>query len=99
MSESQQELLSRRTRRLLWSLMIGACVLSLVAEVFIPGAGHGEGHDSSVFVFRHAHFEGGIDHYFGYFAGLGFLSCVVAIALAKFLGKWLKAPEDYYDDK
>ena len=99
MSKVSEELLSRRTRTVLWALMIGACVLSLVAEVFIPGAHHGEGHDSSPFVFRHPHFEGGIDHYFGYFAALGFFACVVAIALAKFLGKWLKAPEDYYDDK
>ena len=38
MSEVSEESLSRRTRRILWALMIGACVLSLVAEVFIPGA-------------------------------------------------------------
>ncbi len=94
----QKPLLSIKTRRWLWISLYAACVLSLIMEFFIPQDLHGEHSEHHFMVFRHGHFEGGIDHYAFFFAGLGFLSCVVAIVLAKIVGKWLKVREDYYDD-
>ena len=47
------------------------------------------------FVERHGHFP--IDGFFGFYALLGFAACAVAILIAKFLGKFLKVDEDYYD--
>ncbi|MEM8953529.1 MAG: hypothetical protein AAGD22_05200 [Verrucomicrobiota bacterium] len=46
------------------------------------------------FVKRKGHF--GIDGMFGFFALLGFVTCVVAIFLVKVLGVWLRRSEDYY---
>ena len=37
-------------------------------------------------------------HGFGFYVALGFLACSGAILLAKGLGLFLKAREDYYDD-
>ena len=49
------------------------------------------------FVDRHPHFQ--IDSFHGSFALIGFVSCAAFILIAKFLGIFLKAPEDYYDDE
>jgi hypothetical protein len=40
----------------------------------------------------------GIDNWFGFGAGFGFLSCVLMVIVAKLLGAILKRPDDYYDD-
>ena len=40
----------------------------------------------------------GIDSYFGFFAAFGFFSCVAMVIAAKFLGIFLKRPDDYYDN-
>ncbi len=40
----------------------------------------------------------GIDSWFGFGAGFGFLSCVLMVIAAKLLGAILKRPDDYYDD-
>lgn len=50
---------------------------------------------AELFVDRHASF--GIDHYFGFYALLGFVACAVLILLAKGIGFVLKKPENYYD--
>ncbi len=47
------------------------------------------------FIEREPHF--GIDAYFGFFALLGFASCIVLIMIAKAGGIVLKRKEDYYD--
>ena len=53
---------------------------------------------------RHVHFKN-IDsalasatNWFGFYVLLGFIACSAAILLAKGLGLFLKAKEDYYDD-
>ena len=37
-------------------------------------------------------------NWFGFYVLLGFIACSAAILLAKGLGLFLKAKEDYYDD-
>ena len=39
----------------------------------------------------------GVDGWFGFGAGFGFLSCVAMVLAAKFLGKFLKRDEQYYN--
>lgn len=48
-----------------------------------------------LFIQREGHFF--IDHYFGFYALLGFVSCAALILLSKLIGFVLKAREDYYD--
>ena len=38
----------------------------------------------------------GVDSWFGFGAGFGFLSCLIMVLVAKGLGFFLKRPEDYY---
>jgi hypothetical protein len=53
---------------------------------------------------RHDHFEAtdsafaSATNWFGFYVLLGFIACSAAILLAKGLGLFLKAREDYYDD-
>lgn len=49
-----------------------------------------------LFIERHAYF--GIDHFFSFYAVLGFIACAILILLAKGLGFILKKNEDYYDE-
>ena len=55
-------------------------------------------------VHRHEHFESSDSAFasatngFGFYVALGFLACSSAILLAKGLGLFLKAKENYYDD-
>ena len=55
-------------------------------------------------VHRHEHFEdtdsafASATNVFGFYVALGFLACSSAILLAKGLGLFLKAKENYYDD-
>jgi len=73
------------SRRLLWRLLIGACVVSVLAEVpFLFDHG------------RHGYF--GIDGMFMFYAILGFIACTLMIYAAKWMGKVLKKPENYYGD-
>ncbi|MEH6472143.1 MAG: hypothetical protein V7752_12915 [Halopseudomonas sp.] len=44
----------------------------------------------------HQHQFIGIEDYFGFFGGYGFLACLVMVGLAKLLGRLLKRPDDYY---
>ena len=39
----------------------------------------------------------GFASFFGFYAILGFASCAALIKVAKYLGKFLKKPGDYYD--
>lgn len=47
-------------------------------------------------VTHHPHF--GLDGTFGFGAWFGYVSCVLLVAFAKFLGVFLKRPDTYYDD-
>ena len=49
-----------------------------------------------LFIDRHVYF--GIDHFFSFFAVLGFIACALLILFAKGLGFMLKKDEDYYDE-
>ena len=40
----------------------------------------------------------GLDNWFGFAAGFGFLSCAAMVLVAKLLGAFLKRPENYYDE-
>jgi hypothetical protein len=48
-----------------------------------------------LFVTQYEHF--GIDGSFGFYAWYGFLACAAMVVTAKFLGKLLKRPDDYYE--
>jgi hypothetical protein len=47
------------------------------------------------FTHRHSYF--GIDHWFGFYAALGFVACAVLILISKIIGFVLKVKENYYD--
>jgi hypothetical protein len=49
-----------------------------------------------LFIERHAYFT--IDHFFSFYAVLGFIACALLIILAKGLSYILKKTEDYYDE-
>lgn len=40
----------------------------------------------------------GFDAWFGFGAVYGFVSCLIMVLVAKFLGLFLKRPENYYDE-
>ncbi len=48
------------------------------------------------FIHRHPHFKQ--EDFFGFYALLGFAACTLCILVAKGLGYFLKAEEDYYDE-
>tara|TARA_R110002096_G_scaffold27831_7_gene84630 strand:+ start:1829 stop:2140 length:312 start_codon:yes stop_codon:yes gene_type:complete len=73
------------SRKLLWRLLIGASVVSVLLELTLV-FGHG----------RHDYF--GIDGMFGFYALLGFVACTLMILAAKLCGFVLKKPEDFYGD-
>jgi len=50
---------------------------------------------AQAFVYVKGYF--GIDGWFAFGAGFGFLSCLIMVLLAKVLGWILKRPEDYYE--
>lgn len=41
----------------------------------------------------------GVDDWFGFGAVFGFVSCLLMVLFAKFLGLFLKRPETYYAEK
>ena len=47
------------------------------------------------FTHREPHFA--VDHYFGFYALLGFVSCAGLILISKLVGLILKVKEGYYD--
>ncbi len=40
----------------------------------------------------------GFADWFAFYAVFGFASCLLMVVFAKWLGNWVKRPEDYYDD-
>jgi len=72
------------TKRLLWRLLLGACALALLLELFVLGD-------------RRAGAHFGFDRWFGFFAAFGFVTCTLMVFLAKALGNILKVPTDFYD--
>jgi hypothetical protein len=72
-----------------WIVLLITCGVSVLLELTVH---------------RHRHFEedhswlANMTNWFGFYVALGFIACSVSILLAKLLGLFLKAPEDYYDD-
>jgi len=73
-------------KRALWILIWSLAILFVGLEFFY--APHSP--------FEHHGAEGMVEWY-GFYSILGFVSCVVLILIAKFLGLFLKVGEDYYD--
>ena len=48
------------------------------------------------FIHREHHFA--IDNFYGFYAVLGFVACLLCILVAKLLALFLKAKVDYYDE-
>ena len=76
------------SRRLLWKLLYGACILSVLAEIPLI-----------VLHKRHGHFgDHSIDGWWFFYALLGFIACALMIIGAKWLGFGLKRPDNYYGE-
>ena len=75
--------------RKFWIALSVTCAVSILLEFLVH---------------RHEHFESSdtafasATNWFGFYIALGFLACCSSILLAKGLGLFLKAKEDYYDD-
>jgi|TARA_B110000263_G_scaffold93881_1_gene82120 hypothetical protein len=75
--------------RKFWIALLLTCGVSVLLELSVH---------------RHEHFESSDSAFasatngFGFYVALGFLACSSAILLAKGLGLFLKAKENYYDD-
>tara|TARA_Y100000815_G_C13039455_1_gene386237 strand:- start:315 stop:599 length:285 start_codon:yes stop_codon:yes gene_type:complete len=75
--------------RKFWIALLLTCGVSVLLELSVH---------------RHEHFESSDSAFasatngFGFYVVLGFLACSSAILLAKGLGLFLKAKENYYDD-
>ncbi len=50
---------------------------------------------ADLFYHKHTHFA--FEGWFGFFAGFGFVMCVILVLLAKEMRKIVKRDEDYYD--
>lgn len=74
------------SRKLLWRLLIGACVVSVLLELTVVFSDHP----------RHGYF--GIDGWFSFYAVLGFVACTLMILAAKGMGSFLKKKTDYYEE-
>ena len=51
---------------------------------------------ADAFYHKHAHFAA--EHWFGFYGAFGFFACVGLVLIAKELRRFLKRPEDYYDE-
>ena len=81
--------------RKFWIVLWVTCAVSILLELLVVLAPD---------LHRHEHFESSDSAFasatngFGFYVVLGFLACSSAILLAKGLGLFLKAKENYYDD-
>ena len=83
MAAKENKSLSIKSSRSFWIIIWSLCILFILFEIPIV---------------RHGHFgDHSIDHYFGFFGILGFISILFLIVLAKVLGLILSVKEDYYD--
>ena len=82
-------------RRKFWIALSITCAVSILLELIVVLAPD---------LHRHEHFEAthsafaSATNWFGFYVLLGFIACSAAILLAKGLGLFLKARENYYDD-
>lgn len=84
-SESKKDWVYRdSTKKMLMRGLLIACAISVLLELFVLDKRR-----------EYAHF--GVDRLFGFYAGLGFISCSIMIFLAKGLSYILKVPTNYYD--
>ena len=98
------------SRRFLWRLLWGACIVTVLLEIPLILAhkrySHFEAHGSHGESAAHA--EGAaaatvahpptFDGWWFFYPVLGFAGCALMILAAKGLGIWLKKPETYYAD-
>ena len=75
--------------RKFWIALWLTCGVSVLLELFVPRHEHFKDSDSTL---------ASASNGFGFYFVLGFLACSGAILLAKGLGLFLKARENYYDD-
>ena len=81
--------------RKFWIALSVTCAVSILLELIVVLAPD---------LHRHEHFEAthsafaSATNWFGFYVLLGFIACSAAILLAKGLGFFLKARENYYDD-
>ena len=75
--------------RKFWIALWLTCGMSVLLELFVHRHEHFKDSDSAL---------ASASNGFGFYFVLGFLACSGAILLAKGLGLFLKAREDYYDD-
>ncbi|HPE58984.1 MAG: hypothetical protein KDI15_07880 [Thiothrix sp.] len=69
-----------------WKVWIGLLILAILPEFFVH---------------HHAYFEDQgihVDAWWGFYAGFGFLACVVLVLMARLSGFFLKRKDDYYDE-
>lgn len=102
------------SRRLLWRLLYGACIVAILLEIVLivthqrhsHFGGHG-GHEAGDAVHgepavaasaESAYHGPTFDGWWFFYAGLGFVGCALMILSAKGLGYLLKKPTDYYGD-
>ena len=76
----------KQNRAKLWGIMVVILLLTIVPEFFI--------HHHHNFEDQGVH----IDASWGFYAWFAFISCVIMVLLAKFLGLFLKRDEAYYDE-
>ena len=75
--------------RKFWIALWLTCGMSVLLELFVQRHEHFKDSDSAL---------ASASNGFGFYFVLGFLACSGAILLAKGLGLFLKARENYYDD-
>ena len=74
-----------RNVRLVLRILYASCILVLFAQLWF-GQGGGVAHS-------------GPSHWFGFYAGFGFVACVALVLLAKQLRRLVMRDERYYDDE
>ncbi|NCA69577.1 MAG: hypothetical protein EOM91_05605 [Sphingobacteriia bacterium] len=85
MAEQIHWLYRKENRPKLWAIQI-----TILALTLLPG----------LFIQVHHHFPAerfSLDTSPGFFAWFGFISCAWMVALAKFLGRFIKRDDTYYD--
>lgn len=83
--ESKHWLYRRQNRIKLWAIMVFVLLLTVLPEFFI--------HHHHNFEDQGIHVDGS----WGFYTWYAFISCVIMVVLAKFIGLFLKRGEDYYD--
>ncbi len=101
-----------KSRRFLWKLLWGACIVTVLLEIPLilahkrhshfekhgEAAIHGDAEHAADAVNATAHHVPTFDGWWFFYPLLGFVGCALMILAAKGLGFVLKKTEDYYGD-